>query len=281
MKIVRLLSAVLLAGFLLAGCAGSGKKASDVFKSQTPEEFVREKYGLYYDSEEEYEKLNAEERKLWTYGELGQIPALAAAYEKEDAYFALQEQNYLQLYDNIERLVFVALNRHGQGEEGEKALLAMMEEGNYGNKEQCRVLIDAVKKDGFLRTELAQMREAHRQRLAGRIAEELGKLVGKHIPLPFTADVELPEGYIEEVCLVVSETRHSTGYPYDLKLEVVTRDTKAILSSFRVGEWSGKNLGYEPMEDGRGKKASHITWQQLAHFRPGATVDLQFYRGIR
>lgn len=200
---------------MLTSCGGSGNKASVESASMnqtskdvglTPEEFVREKYGLDYTSEQEYEELCAKGRELWTYQGLGLIPALAKAYQKEDAYFEQMNKKYMQIHDDIGGLVFAIVLQHGQGRQDgqdEQALLEMMEEANYGNKKQCRVLIDAVKQDGFLRKELDQMRAAHRERLEKRIIEETDKLVGKRISLPYTTNVDLPDGYIQEVCLSV------------------------------------------------------------------------------
>lgn len=297
MKPIRLSLAVLLVGMMLTGCGGSGNKSSvesasmnqtsedagSIFGFQTPEEFVREKYGLDYASEQEYEELCTKERELWTYEGLGLIPALATAYQKEDAYFEQMNRKYMQIHDDIGGLVFAIVLQHGQDRQAgqdEQALLEMMEEANYGNKKQCRVLIDAVKQDGFLRKELDQMRAAHRERLKKRIIEEVDKLVGKRIFLPYTANVDLPDGYIQEVCFCVYKKNYDydDGFPYEMKVEVITSDKNSLLSSFQVGELR-KHFGSEDMEGSRGKNASHIWWQELAHFRPGVTVDLHFYGG--
>lgn len=290
MKSIRLSLAVLLVGMMLTSCGGSGNKASVESASmnqtsedvgQTPEEFVREKYGLDYTSEQEYEELCAKGRELWTYEGLGLIPTLAKAYQKEDAYFEQMNKKYMQIHDDIGGLVFAIVLQHGQGRQDgqdEQALLEMMEEANYGNKKQCRVLIDAVKQDGFLRKELDQMRAAHRERLEKRIIEETDKLVGKRISLPYTTNVDLPDGYIQEVCLSVYKKTYDDDFPYKMEVEVITREKNSLLSSFRVGELH-EHFGSRYMEGSRGKNAYSISWQQLAYFRPGATVDLHFYGG--
>lgn len=134
----------------------------------SPEDYVRQHYGIPYQTEEEYEAACAPQRQIDASTPFGELQAWIAAYCAEDAFFAQKEAYYRDLYNDIEELALGVMLGRGEDEEAFKSLLS---EAGYGNEAQCGALIEGLKKDGFLVQELAQMRQAHRVRLMAEITQ--------------------------------------------------------------------------------------------------------------
>lgn len=151
---------------VFVGC-GNGSNGADggKSKSQSPEDYVREKYGLPWASEEEYEAACSPDRLFEGMTLMSELEEWAYYYCLEDRVFEQKVAEYKQLYNSIESLAIGGLFNGGN----EEKFKSIMAKAGYGNEAQCKALIEGLKKDGFLIRELEQMRTAHRERIVSGI----------------------------------------------------------------------------------------------------------------
>lgn len=146
---------------LVSSC-GNGKKAF-----QSPEDFVRERYGLPWQTEEEYEAACKPNRKFEGLTPFTELQEWSKYLYEEDAVFEEKVKQYDMINNTLQELAFGVMYSRGNDENAMKKLLI---ESGYGNNEaQCKALIEGLKKDGFLMKELNEMRIAHKKRIMDEI----------------------------------------------------------------------------------------------------------------
>lgn len=146
---------------LVSSCSNGSKVL------QSPEDAVRERYGLPWQTEEEYEAACKSNRKFQGLTPFTELQEWSKYYYEEDAGFEEKVKQYDMINNTLQKLAFGVMYNKGNDENAMKKLL--IESGYGDNEEQCKALIEGLKKDGFLMKELNEMRLAHRKRIMAEI----------------------------------------------------------------------------------------------------------------
>ena len=163
---------------LVSSCSNGSKVL------QSPEDAVRERYGLPWQTEEEYEAACKSNRKFQGLTPFTELQEWSKYYYEEDAVFEEKVKQYDMINNTLQKLAFGVMYNKGNDENAMKKLL--IESGYGDNEEQCKALIEGLKKDGFLMKELNEMRLAHRKRIMAEITplcESLNDCIFRRIPV--------------------------------------------------------------------------------------------------
>ena len=267
-----------LAALCIALACGSCNRVKNAL--QTPEDYVRGRYGMPFATEEEYETACKETRRIEGQTVFEELQAWVAAYYAEDALFEQTAQRYDKLYNDLEELAFGVMYSRGNDEEAFKSLLV---EAGYGeNAEQCRALIEGLKPEGFLAQELAQMRQAHRVRLMNEIAllcEDLGEVdlaFGTMNTSTFTAH-EPTADCVSRVYLTAEPAGGEITpgeCPYTFLLHVDYDEKLATIGSARLNGAPSVTLG----NDGEGKRRGYVPLKSLPMLTGEGALTISFHQ---
>ena len=249
--------------------------------SQSPEDYVRERYGIPYQTEVEYEAMCRQNRQIEGFTVFDELQAWIAAYYVEDAFFSQKLKEYEMLYDTIEELAIGVMFNRGNDEEAFKALLV---EAGYGNEAQCKALIEGLKKDGFLVQELVRMRQAHRERLMAEIVplcEDLGEV---DIAYQIKNTNSWREGEVEPDCVkrVYLKVEPAWGEtmpgecPYWFRVHVEMDEARGTIGSVSIGN-TVVTMGH----DEAGKRSGRIELKNVPMLNSGELLTVNFWRNYK
>lgn len=111
---------------------------------QSPEDAVRERYGLPWQTEEEYEAACKSNRKFQGLTPFTELQEWSKYYYEEDAVFEEKVKQYDMINNTLQKLAFGVMYNKGNDENAMKKLL--IESGYGDNEEQCKALIEGLKK---------------------------------------------------------------------------------------------------------------------------------------
>ena len=110
---------------------------------QSPEDAVRERYGLPWQTEEEYEAACKSNRKFQGLTPFTELQEWSKYYYEEDAVFEEKVKQYDMINNTLQKLAFGVMYNKGNDENAMKKLL--IESGYGDNEEQCKALIEGLK----------------------------------------------------------------------------------------------------------------------------------------